>query len=91
MTSNQEKKYFRMFLAGMTKKRSQEPETAFCRDLFTFYLFSFPNDWTNGLPPHSLPEDSIVANTVEVAFHSQMLLNKHKRKLRWKSHEDMSH
>lgn len=57
----------------MTKKRrSQEPETAFCRDLFTFYLFSFPNDWTNGLPPHSLPEDSIVANTVEVGFHSQM-------------------
>lgn len=38
-----------------------------------YSLFSFLNEWTNGgLPPHSLPEDSIIADIVEVACHSQM-------------------
>lgn len=37
-----------------------------------YSLFSFLNERTNGLPPHSLPEDSIIADIVEVACRSQM-------------------
>jgi len=60
--------------------------------MFSLWVF-FPQCLDKWTSPHSLPEDMIVINPVEAACPSrrQKLLNKHKRKLGWKTHEDMSH